>query len=709
MKQIVQFLNNGKVEVIQIPKPIINNNKILVRSCKSLISSGTEKMLLEFGKSNLISKVLREPEKAKLVLSKIAKEGVLSTYNTVNDKLKKPISIGYCNVGRIEFSPFGQFNIGDRVISNGPHAEYFNVSKNLCAHVPDNVSDETAVFTVLASVGLQGIRLVKPTLGETIVVIGLGLIGLLTVQILVANGNNVIGIDTNDDRLKLAKKYGVTTINANKNKEILDLCFEKTNGHGVDAVIITAATKSNTPISMSSKICRQRGRVVLVGVVGLNLDRAEFYKKEITFQVSCSYGPGRYDQNYENLGLDYPVGFVRWTEQRNFETILQLMKNGKINVSNLITHYFDIKDGDKGIKLLDKKVNHLGIIINYPNKNTTFNKNEKIKLNIENKNITVPNIGFIGAGNYASKYLIPALTKTKATLNTIISSNGITSHSNGLKFGFSSISNNSKDIFLNKNINCVFIASRHDSHASYVLEALKFNKNVFCEKPLCINMKELEEIKNNKIKKDKVSLMVGFNRRFSPLVKIICNLLKTVHNPKNFVLTVNAGFIEQDNWIQNMEEGGGRVIGEVCHFIDLLMFLSKSKIVGSKVNVLKNQINTPIINDNLTISLNFEDGSLGVINYFSNGHKMYQKEKLEIFSGGKVLLLEDYKSLKAWGFSNFNKKSLFFQDKGQIECTKLFINSLKKGIDLINFNEIYDVSKNSIIISEKIRNFTIVD
>ena len=297
MKQIIQYLNSGEVEVVNVPKPIIDKSKILISTSNSLVSSGTEKMLLEFGKSNIISKAIKQPEKAKEVLNKITRDGFFSTYDTVINKLKKPIAVGYCNVGKVEFSSFSQFNSGDRVVSNGPHAEYFNASKNLCAHVPDSVNDETASFTVLASVGLQGVRLVKPTLGETVVVLGLGLIGLLTVQILIANGNNVIGIDTNEHRLKLARGYGAFTINGKKNSEIIDLCLEKTNGFGVDAVVITAATKSNSPITLSPKICRQRGRVVLIGVVGLNLDRTEFYKKEITFQVSCSYGPGRYDQN----------------------------------------------------------------------------------------------------------------------------------------------------------------------------------------------------------------------------------------------------------------------------------------------------------------------------------------------------------------------------------------------------------------------------
>ena len=709
MKQIIQYLNNGKIEVVNVPKPIINQNQVLVHSLNSLISSGTERMLLEFGKSNLISKALQQPEKTKAVLNKIAKEGILSSYQAVKNKLSKPISIGYCNVGKVEYSPFSKFNIGDRVVSNGPHAEYFNVPKNLCAIVPENVNNETASFTVIAAIGLQGIRLVNPTLGEIVVVYGLGLIGLLTVQILIANGNKVIGIDTNDDRLKLAKKYGAITINANEKNKVIDLCYDLTGGFGVDAVVITAATKSNTPISLSAKICRQRGRVVLIGVVGLNLERADFYKKEITFQVSCSYGPGRYDHSYEGLGVDYPIGFVRWTEQRNFETILELMNDSKIDVSDLITHNFRIADGDKGVALLDNKSSHLGILINYPNAGSKFSKNEKIQLINKNNISSKLNIGFIGAGNYASRHLIPALKKTNSTLNTIISSNGLNSYSCGAKFGFNYISNNVDDIFLNKKINCVFIASRHDSHSGYVLNALKNNKNVFCEKPLCINMRELEEIKKLKKDKDNLSLMVGFNRRFSPLIEVISKLLEEINQPKNFLITVNAGFIDPEDWTQNILTGGGRVIGEACHFIDLLIHLSGSKIINSKINILQNQINMPEINDNVTISLNFDDGSLGVINYFSNGHNMYPKEKLEIFTNGKVILLDDFKSLKTWGFPRFNKKSLIFQNKGQTECVQRFINSINQGKDLISFDDIYEVSKNAIIISEKIRNFSNVN
>tara|TARA_B100001057_G_scaffold494713_1_gene591878 strand:+ start:2236 stop:4365 length:2130 start_codon:yes stop_codon:yes gene_type:complete len=708
MKQILQNLSNGDTSIVEIPSPVNLKNNLIIKSKYSLISSGTEKMLLDFGNSNYIKKALKQPDRVKEVLEKIKTDGIIDTIEAVNAKLDKPIPLGYSNAGLIMESSSTQFNAGDRVVSNGPHAEIVRVPENLCAPIPDSVSDEEASFTVVGAIGLQGIRLINPTLDETIVVVGLGLVGLLTVQILRANGCKVIGIDFDDKRCLLAEEFGAKSINLSSEEDFIPQVISVNKGKLVDKVIIAADTNSNEVIHNSAKVCRQRGKIVLIGSVGLDLRRDDFFQKEITFQVSSSYGPGRYDSNYEEKGQDYPIGFVRWTAKRNFEAILSLMEQKKLNLKPLISHTYNISDSLDAYKDLEKK-DSLGILIKYPDKSL---KNTKDTIELENKGLKVKNdqgeirIGLVGAGNFSSRTIIPALKKQKVHLDTILSSQGLNSYHQGKKFSFKKITTNEEAFWKNKDINTVFISSPHNLHAHQTLTAMKEEKHIFLEKPLCLNLLELEQIKETYKKtfyKSGRLLIVDFNRRFSPLIKKAKKLLSSKKEPKTIIYTINAGHVPEDSWIQNMDVGGGRIIGEVCHFLDLIKFLVGSELISFNSNFGSVSQNKLKSRDQVTINLNFSDGSLGIIHYLSNGAKSFQKERIEIFCENSILQLNNFRMMKGYNWPNFTSKRLLKQDKGHINSIREFTNAIRdKKCSPISFQEIYDTSKLAIEISDSL-------
>ena len=705
MNQVVQNLN-GDTQLLEVPVPKIKKGHLLIRTTVSLISSGTERMLVEFGKASYLEKARQQPEKVKQVIDKIKTDGFFETFDRVKSKLDQPLPLGYCNTGIVVASDIPEFSIGDRVISNGPHAEFVRVPKNLCAKIPESVDFETASFTVPSSIGLQGIRLINPSLGETVVVFGLGLIGLLSVQILKANGCRVIGIDTNKGRCELARKFGVDTVDLSNGQDPVKFCLKITEGRGVDAVLITAATKSDELIHNAAEMCRVRGRIVLVGVVGLNLRREDFYKKELSFQVSSSYGPGRYDPSYEEQGVDYPFGFVRWTEQRNFEAVLSLMQSGSLNPKELITHTYELKDvGEAYAGLSDSSA--LGIALKYPDSTAPIDlkKLSKIKLGSEKHSNQIiksgSRVSFIGAGNYASTMLLPAFKKAGANFSMIASSGGFSGAQLGKKFGFSSITTNSEEIFNDADTDAVVIATRHNSHQKFILDAILAGKSVFVEKPLCLNLAELEEIENLLSDKSKVAsplLMVGFNRRFAPQVIQIKSLLMSKPSPKSFIMTVNAGHLDSEHWTQDPEVGGGRIVGEGCHFIDLLRFLAGCRIISSSICSMETSTN-----DTVTINLKFEDGSVGCIHYFSNGSNSFPKERLEVFADGSILQLDNYRKLIGFGWPKFGKMNLKRQDKGQNECAKSFVQVLNNGgKSPIPVGEILEVSRVVIELSNEL-------
>ena len=707
MKQLLQNLKTGDTELLEVPAPQTKKDFLLVKTSVSLISAGTERMLVDFGRASYLQKARRQPEKVRQVLDKIKTDGLLPTIDAVQSKLDQPLPLGYCNVGVIQAvascqSPVASFREGDRVVSNGPHAEVVRVPYNLCAKIPDNVTDKEAVFTVIASIGLQGVRLAQPALGEYFVVTGLGLVGLLTVRILQANGCRVLGIDPNSRKCELARQFGAESVDLSQGEDPVQCAEAFSHGRGVDGVLITAATKSSEPVHQAAQMCRKRGRIVLVGVTGLELNRADFYAKELSFQVSCSYGPGRYDPEYEERGHDYPIGFVRWTEQRNFEAVLDLMATGKLDVTPLITHRFPFEDAQSAYALIaENSEPYIGILLQYRAGNdsqTASTVHEKtISLRAPLRPFAVRSkavIGLIGAGNFASRTLLPALSQTLVRLKTIASSGGVSGTHVGRKFGFEQSTTDIDIIFHDPEITSVFITTRHYSHAELVLRALKVGKHVFVEKPLCLTTGELETIAESYDSKRATSnvqlaLMVGFNRRFAPHVVKIKGLLAPLKEPKSFIMTVNAGHIPPEHWTQDPAVGGGRIIGEACHFIDMLRFLAGEPILTRSITRLPQGGG-----DTATIQLTFADGSIGSIHYFANGHKQFPKERLEVFCGEKLLQLDNFKTLRGYGWKGFKQMKLWRQDKGHAAEMQVFVNAIERGaLAPIPFEEIVEVMR----------------
>ena len=710
MKQILQNLSNGKTSLVDVPCPKNIKSNILIVTTKTVVSAGTERMLVNFSKSNYISKAKQQPDKVKMVLNKVATDGLMTTIDAVRSKLDQPLPLGYCNAGVVLESNADGFKSGDRVVSNGNHAEVVRVPKNLCVKIPNNVDDESASFTVLGAIGLQGIRLIKPTMGECFIVTGLGLIGLLCVQMLRANGCRVLGIDFDSNKCELARKFGAETVNLSTGEDPIIIAKIFSRARGVDGVLITAATQSDEVMHQSAEMCRKRGRIVLVGVVGLNLRRDDFFKKEITFQVSSSYGPGRYDSFYEDEGNDYPVGFVRWTEQRNFEAVLDMMSSGVLDVKSVITHRFDIEDAIDAYGLLNNP-DALGIVINYPSQSREALTESKVELNTQPpKSIdpSIPCVGFIGAGNYASRTLIPAFKEAGAFLDTLVTSGGISGVHHGNKNQFATTSTETKDLWNNDSINTISIVTRHDAHAQQVVDSLKAGKNIFVEKPLALTLDELDVIDKayheaNQL--DTVRLMVGFNRRYAPHIVKMKELLNNHRSPKSIIMTVNAGAIPGEHWAQNSLIGGGRIIGEGCHFIDLMRHLIGHKINSFTATMMGNAPGVEVRGDKASITLSFEDGSFGTIHYLANGGSFFPKERVEVFCDDAVLQMDNYRVLTGYGWPGFKKMKLFKQDKGQKACAKAFIESIINGKESpILYEEVMESSRVSIEVANLLRN-----
>ena len=658
-------------------------------------------MLVEFGKAGWIQKARQQPDKVRMVNEKRKTDGLLATIESVLNKLDQPLPLGYCNVGRVMEAGSGVtgFLPGDRVVSNGRHAEAVNVPTNLCAKVPDGVSDDEAAFTVLGSIALQGIRLVQPTLGESVAVTGLGLIGLVTVQLLRAHGCRVLGIDFDPAKLRMAREFGAEVVDLSAGQDPVVAAQAFSRGRGMDAVIITASTKptESTPVHQAALMCRKRGRIVLVGVTGLELSRADFYEKELSFQVSCSYGPGRYDPNYEERGNDYPVGFVRWTEQRNFEAVLDMMADGRLDVKPLISHRFSIDEAERAYELVGGAAPSLGILLEY--------HGESVKPDAEVRARTVAvsapgpgsaSIAFIGSGNYSTAVLIPAFRGSGARLKAVVSAAGVSGLHAARKFGFESATTDAQSVLGDPGIDAVVITTRHDSHASMVCEALRAGKHVFVEKPLALTAAQVDEVESAHRQASEGGrppiLMVGFNRRFAPQVRRIHALLRGAVGPKSFVMTVNAGAIPGEHWTQDRATGGGRIIGEGCHFIDLLRHLAGARISSISATAMESPQR-----DTVSICLGFADGSVGAVHYFANGSKSFPKERLEVFASGSVLQLDNFRRLRGFGWPGFRSMNLWRQDKGQRDCARAFVDSVAgRSPPPIPLDEVLEVARASI-------------
>ncbi len=735
MKQILQNLRDGETMVCDVPAPGVAPGRVLIRTRASLVSAGTERMLVEFGRASLLGKAKAQPEKVRQVLDKIRTDGVLPTLEAVFRRLDEPMPLGYCNAGVVLEVGAGVTAVqpGDRVASNGPHAEVVSVPENLCAKVPDSVTDEQAAFTVLSSIALQGVRLVEPQLGEMVVVYGLGLIGLITVQLLKANGCQVLGVDVDPDRLRLAETLGARVVDAGAG-DALTAAEAWTAGRGVDAVLITAAAKTDKIVHNAAQMCRKRGRIVLVGVVGLDLKRSDFYEKELTFQVSCSYGPGRYDENYEQQGHDYPHGFVRWTEQRNFQAVLEMLRSGQLDVAPLITHRFDLSDAPAAYAVVSEG-GMLGTVLRYggaedasrssegsgPATATDRNRPQSAAIDSEpaqapTRDSRVASIGIIGAGLHAKATLVPALARTSAQLLYIADVNGVAAQHVAGKHGVWEACTDHGVILADPEVHAVVITVPHHLHASLVCESLKAGKHVFVEKPLALSEAEVEQVgtalaecqgsvqcsvfgvqdgeagpdsrpatpefgspndEQRITSNESPILLVGFNRRFSPHSVKMAELLAGRSQPLCMTMTINAGAVAAEHWIQDRERGGGRVIGEACHFIDLLSFLAGSPVVTVAAMMIGE--GPTVRDDKIAICLTFADGSIGTVNYFANGSKRHPKEMLEVYSEGRVLKLTNFRELRGFGFAGFRRFRTWRQDKGHRAEMAAFVAAVANG------------------------------
>lgn len=659
MRQILQNLRSGVVAVEEVPAPQPDTGVLLVRTTHSLLSAGTERMLLEFGQANWLGKMRQQPEKARAVWEKVRTDGLAATLEAVRAKLNQPLALGYCNAGVVlETGPgVSGFPPGTRVVSNGGHAEVVSVPANLCARIPPGLSEESAVFTVMGAIALQGVRLAQPTLGETFAVFGLGVIGLLAVQILRGCGCQVLAMDPNPQRLEIACRFGARPGSA---------------ADTVDGALLTAATRSNEPPHLAAQMCRKRGRIILVGVTGLELSRDDFYKKELTFQVSCSYGPGRYDPAYEEQGQDYPLGYVRWTAQRNFEAVLGLMADGKLQVTPLITHRFPLYEASRAYEVLLSGESQLGMLLAYPQKSRA----ELLVRTIPARRGALPptpgapGMAVIGAGGYASKVLLPALRKCEVERRVIASRRGVSAIHAAGKFGFVEATTDVDALFARPDLDAVVIATRHDSHARLVCQALAAGKHVFVEKPLARNEQELAAIAAA-FQSARGLLMVGFNRRFAPHAVKAAQLLRRISQPRAIVITVNAGYVPADHWTQDAHAGGGRIIGEACHFLDLARFLA-----GAPVESVQS---TKLNAESVTITLRYQDGSTAAIHYFANGSRSFPKERVEIFCGGSILQVNNFRVLQGFGVPGFRRLRLWRQDKGNAACLAAFVRAVREG------------------------------
>lgn len=698
MKQIIQDLSSGATILEEVPVPQVSRGRVLIRTHRSLVSLGTERMLVEFGKANLLNKVRQQPDKVKQVLDKIKTDGLMPTMEAVFRKLGQPLPLGYCNAGEVMAVGEGvsEFKVGDRVVSNGNHAEMVCIPQNLVAKIPDGVSYEEASFTVIGAIGLQGIRLINPTFGETVVVVGLGLIGLIAAEILVANGCTVIGFDFDNSKVELARAKGIQAYCVADGSNPVAIAKSLTNDIGVDGVLITASTKSNEVIAQAAQMSRKKGRIVLVGVIGLEINRADFFEKELSFQVSCSYGPGRYDEGYEQKGNDYPIGYVRWTEKRNFEAILTALSKKQIDVAPLITEVLDLADYQKiyGDMAGSRSI---ATILRY----SATVSSDATSVQLSNRSFQGQRgvLGIIGAGNFTESTVLPNLQKAKANIKYIVSAAGLSGTMAAKKFNIAHSTTNYKDVLADADVDAVLITTRHGQHAAQVIEALEAGKHVFVEKPLAITFDELAAVETAYHAAQK-TLTVGFNRRFAPLIVEAKKQLGNANTPINLIATMNAGEIPANHWTQDMKNGGGRIIGEACHYIDLMTYLTGSTVEKVVMNGLGNdaQENT----DNAIIILKYKNGSQGVINYFANGSKAYSKERIEIFSQNRTIIIDNFRKSHYFGFKSSGSSS--GQDKGHLTQFKLFVERLQNGgAATIPFDEVLNTSRAAIAAVESFK------
>ena len=685
MKQVLQNNKTGQMSVTDVPTPIVQRGRVLVRAAASLISAGTERMAVDEGKKSLIERARERPELVKQVIEKARNEGFVKTFNAVRSKLGSSTALGYSASGIVVDvgEDVTEFRVGDRIACAGAgyasHAEVLSVPKNLCVRLPDEVSFEAGAFGTLGAIALQGVRLAEPTLGECVVVIGLGLLGQITVQLLKANGCRVFGIDLDPARVESALALGAdgaAVSDENVKRAVLDW----SRGRGADAVLITAATQSDQPVELAGEISRLKGRVVAVGMVGLNIPRNLYFKRELALMVSMSYGPGRYDPEYEERGHDYPFAYVRWTENRNIEAFLDLVSVGRMNVERLISHRLSIEEGERAYQLIagETKEPYLGIILRYDTERELERRIEVRSAKASTGKASAVRVGMIGAGVYAQAMILPFYKAEGVDFRAITTASGVTARDIALKYGFGYCAGSADDVLDDAEVNLVVVATRHDLHAELARRALLNGKNVFVEKPLALNEDELESVLDAATNSDG-RLMVGFNRRFSPLARVGREFFAARQAPLSISYRINAGRIPKSHWLQDPREGGGRIIGEVCHFIDLMHFLTGALTTRVYAESIASRNQEMVDEDNVLITLRFADGSNGSIAYLSEGDKALPKERVEIFCAGKSFVLDDFRG--ATGYRNGREEITKprQQDKGQADEASIVCATVLEG------------------------------
>lgn len=685
MKQILQHMDDGKTVVEEVPVPVVRARTALIRTSASLVSAGTERMLVDFAEKNLIGKAASRPDLVRQVIAKAQREGLLPTLEAAFNKLDQPLPLGYSSAGTIvEVGPeMGEFKPGDRVACAGGgfavHAEYALVPYNLLARLPDHVDFESAAFTTLGAIAMHGFRLSSPQIGETVCVIGLGLLGLLATQIASAAGCSVFGIDLSPERVRLAQSLGFS---AALNDASLELVPGVTNGRGFDHVLICADTHSNDTVTLAGQVARDRGSVVAVGAVGMDLPRKLYYDKELNFKVSRSYGPGRYDPRYEEAGADYPIGFVRWTEGRNLQSFVDLLASGQVNVHPLITHRFTVADAPKAYELITGRAKEpfLGVLLTYPESTREGPVEHKVAIQSAGGAARSEiKVGVLGAGNYAQAVFLPVIRKSGGVeLKSIVTASGLSAQQAAKKFGFANAATTEADVLEDPEINSVVILTRHQHHARQVLTALRNQKAVYCEKPLALNAQELTEIETALSQPETPLLTVGYNRRFAPMASRMADFLRVRSEPLFIQYRVNAGYLPPTHWLHDPLQGSGRIIGEGCHFIDFLTFLVGES--PSSVQAIGLPDKEKYNRDNVLITLRYPDGSIGTVTYLANGNKNFAKERVEAFTSGRIAVLNDFRTLELVTEERKSvMRSRLRQDKGHANAWQGFLTAAKRG------------------------------
>jgi len=698
MEQLTQNLKDGYMQLLEVPFPALGKGQIMVRNHYSVISAGTEGKTVKDARLSYIGKAKSRQEEVRKVVDAAKTHGVMKTYKMVMNKLESPSPLGYSCAGEVieVADDIKHIKVGDFVACGGitaNHSEVVVVPKNLCKKINQPTIVKGAAFATVGAIAMQGVRQAELSLGERCVVIGLGLVGQLTVQLLQASGVKVIGLDIDNNQIELARKNGLKHAYNTSGVGIENIIENETSGFGADAVIITAGTSSLEPINFAGAIARKKGKVIIVGAVPTGFNRKNYYQKELDLRMSSSYGPGRNDNDYEQKGQDYPIGYVRWTENRNMQAFVELVELGQIKIDELITHQFAFENAKSAYQLIMDRTEPLcGMILEYDTK-------KKLKRNVQiaskKYNKADINIGFIGAGSFAQNFLLPNLSREK--LINVATARATTARNVANKFGFDNCTGDADLIIKDENINTVFIVTPHHLHANYVIQALEANKNVFVEKPLCLTKEELGRIKDAE-NKSTAQVMVGFNRRFAPHIIELKNKLGD-NLPKAINYRINAGKLPATHWTQDPKIGGGRIIGEACHFIDLCSFIADSPIMNVNANALRDANN---LVDTVSISLAFENGSVASISYYSNGSKKLNKEYLEVFCGEQAIVVNDFKLMDVFGTSK--KSAKYAQDKGHAKEIALFLDAVKLGKQLpISFQECYNSTKATFDVLDKIK------